>query len=360
MNSDTSKIVTVDGKIDPEQLGPTLAHEHVFINQVMSWWEPLSKPREQRLANEPVSLENLGYIRNNPLKNKDNMRLDSSETAVNELTKYYRAGGSAIVDLTPTGIGSDPEEVRRIGRETGLDIIHGTAYYTRAAHPNYVTEMKLDEIRATFVDDVKNGIADTKVRAGIIGEIGLSGSIHDQEEKVLRAGAQAAVETGAPLNIHPPLFGPQQTPKGALMALDIIEEEGLPLDRVIVSHMDQDHSAMQNLDDHKRIVERGAYLEFDQWDAWSGYLSQKDKEYPSDATRVDSLIALINNGYLDKLLVGHDVCTKMQLCSCGGKGYVYIHDIVLPWLRSRGVTEEQLESIMIKNPRDVLTFASGE
>ena len=356
MNEDTGSIVTVDGRIAPEDLGVTLAHEHIFIDQVTSWFEPLTKPREQRLAEEPVTLENLSYVRTNPLQNKDNMMLDSTETALDELSAFARAGGGAVVDLTPTGIGADPEEVRRIGRGTGLDVVHGTAYYTYAAHPDYVADMSLEEIADTFVDEVRNGIAGTDVRAGMVGEVGLSGSIHEQEERVLRAGARAALRTGASLNIHPPLFGPQPTPEGALAGLDIVEEEGLPLNRVVMSHMDQDHAAMANLDDHRRIADRGAYLEFDQWHAWSGYLAQKDKAYPSDATRVDALVELIDDGYLEQLLIGHDVCTKMQLETYGGKGYVYYHDVIVPWLRSRGVTPGELDEIMIENPRRVLTF----
>ena len=355
-----NKIVTTEGAVEPEEIGATLAHEHLFIDQVTSWFEPLEKPREQRRAEQPVTIKNLGYVRTNPLKNKDNMRLDSVETAIEEISKFHHAGGDTVVDLTPKGIGSDPEYVRRIGRAANVDIVHGTAFYTQATHPDRVETASHDDLVTEFVDDVRNGIDDTDVRAGMIGEIGLSGSIHEQEEKVLRASARAALRTGAPLNIHPPLFGPDQTPVGALRALDVLEEEGLPLDRVIVSHMDQDHAAMQDLDNHGRIADRGAYIEFDQWHAWTGYLDSQDKAYPSDPKRVDVAIELIDSGYLDQLLFGHDVCTKMQLTKYGGKGYVYLHDVVLPWLSARGVSRAQLERIMVKNPREALTFAAPE
>jgi phosphotriesterase-related protein len=353
-----NRILTAEGPIEPAELGATLAHEHVFIDQVTSWFDPLDRPREQRLAEEPVTIGNLGYVRTNPLKNKDNMRLDSAATAIDELSKYQHAGGEAVVDLTPKGIGADPEHVRRVGRAADLDVIHGTAFYTRTTHPDRVETANREEITSEFVDDVHNGIASTDVRAGIIGEIGLSGSIYTQEEKVLRAGARAALQTGAPLNIHPPLFGPDPTPVGALRALDILEEEGLPLKRVVVSHMDQDHAAMQDLDDHREIADRGAYVEFDQWHAWTGYLDGKGKAYPSDATRVDAVVDLVESGYLDRVLFGHDVCTKMQLTTYGGKGYVYLHDVVLPWLRSRGLSQDQCRSIMIENPWAALAFAA--
>lgn len=360
MSADTGSVVTVRGRIEPDELGATTAHEHVFIDMVAGWFERPSSPEERRLAREPVALENLGYIRRNPLKNKDNMRLESTEEAVDELAAYYRAGGDTVVDVTPKNVGADPDRVRRIARATGLQFVHGTAYYTRPSHTDHVDDATVDELEAEFVSDVRDGIGETDVRAGQIGEIGLSRTIHDQEEKVLRAGARAAERTGASLNVHPPLFGPAPSPEAALDALDIVESEGLDPDRVVVSHMDQDHAAMQDLTDHERIAERGAYLEFDEWDAWDMYMPEKDHAYPSDATRVDAVVGLVESGHGDRLLLGHDVCTKMQLTKYGGKGYAYIHDHVLPWLRARGLTDDDVEMLLRTNPKRVLTFADGE
>jgi phosphotriesterase-related protein len=360
MSTDSGTVVTVDGRIDPADLGTTMTHEHVFLDMVSGWFEKPTRPEEQRLAREPITLENLGYVRTNPLKNKDNMRLESTDEAIEELEAYVRAGGDTVVDVTPKNVGADPVRVRRIARATGLQFVHGTAYYTRPSHGSHVDESTVEELEAEFVSDVREGIAETDVRAGQIGEIGLSGTIHEQEEKVLRAGARAARRTGASLNIHPPLFGPEPSPRAALGALDVVEAEGLPLGRVVVSHMDQDHAAMQDLSDHARIAERGAYVEFDEWDAWDMYMAEKDHAYPSDATRVDAAVDLVERGHGDRLLFSHDVCTKMQLTAYGGKGYAHVHHNVLPWLRSRGVDREDLETILVENPKRVLTFVDGE
>jgi phosphotriesterase-related protein len=360
MSADTGKVVTVRGPIDPGELGMTMTHEHVFLDMVTGWFTKPATPEAQRLSREPVTLENLEYIRTNPLKNKDNMRLESTPEAIEELEQYARAGGKTIVDVTPKSAGADPERVRRIARATGVQFVHGTAYYTRPSHSDHVDESTVDELEEEFVSDVQSGISDTDVRAGQIGEIGLSGTIHPEEEKVLRAGANAAQRTGASLNIHPPLFGPEPSPVAALEALDVIESEGLPLDRVVVSHMDQDHDAMQDLSDHEEIAERGAYLEFDEWDAWDMYMADDEHAYPSDATRVDAVVELVESGYADRLLFSHDVCTKMQLTKYGGKGYAYIPDHVLPWLRDRGVSEEAIGMIVEENPKTILSFVDGE
>lgn len=350
-------VLTVEGPIDPGDLGATTTHEHVYIDMATGWFEQPDTAEDRRLAREPVVLERLGHVRRFPLRNVDNMRLESTEEAIEELRPYRRAGGDAVVDVTPKGVGADPERVRRVARATGLTFVHGTAYYTRPAHPEHVDRSTVEELTAEFVADAQQGIGDTDVPAGQIGEIGLSGTIHEQEEKVLRAGARAARRTGLSLNIHPPLFGPEPSPRAALGALDIIEEAGLPLNRVVVSHMDQDHHAMQDLADHERIAERGAYLEFDEWDAWDMYMPEQDHAYPSDATRVDATVDLVEAGYGDRLLFGHDVCTKMQLTRYGGKGYAYLQEHVHPWLRSRGLSAETLRRIAVDNPERVLTVA---
>ncbi len=348
-------VLTVEGPIAPEQLGTTTTHEHVFMDMATGWFEQPDTAEARRLAREPLSMELLGYVRRFPLRNRDNMRLESSEQAIEELRPFHRAGGNAVVDVTPKNVGSDPKGVHRVARATGLTVVHGTAYYTRPAHPEHVDRSTVEELADEFVADAEAGIADTDVPAGQIGEIGLSGTIHEQEEKVLRAGARAARRTGLSLNVHPPLFGPEPSPRAALGALDVIEAEGLSMDRVVVSHMDQDHLAMQDLADHRRIAERGAYLEFDEWDAWDMYMPEKDHAYPSDATRVDAVLDLLEAGHGDRLLFGHDICTKMQLTRYGGKGYAYLPEHVLPWLRSRGVSGDTLERITVENPRRVLT-----
>ena len=360
MPSDAGSIITVMGAVEPSELGLTMAHEHVFLDMVRGWFDEPERPQERRLAEEPMSLELLGYIRENPLANKDNMRLESMDDAMEELRKYRMAGGDAIVDVTPKNVGADPERVRKIARATGVRFVHGTAYYTRVSHPDHVDQSTGEELEAEFVSDVRDGIDETDVRAGQIGEIGLSGTIHEQEEKVLRAGARAARRTGASLNIHPPLFGPEPSPRAALAALDIVESEGLDPHRVVVSHMDQDHRATQELSDHVELAERGAYLEFDEWDAWDMYMPDKDHAYPSDATRVDAVVELLDRGYGSRLLLGHDVCTKMQLTKYGGKGYAYIPEHVIPWLRASGVSEEETEQLLYENPRRALTFAEPE
>jgi phosphotriesterase-related protein len=367
MSNDTGSVVTVEGTIPPEDLGLTLPHEHIFIDLVEAWFDMPSSAHERSLAREEVSLDNLWYIRRNPLDNRHNGRLESVEEAIDELSQYYRAGGASVVDVTPKNTGDDPKRVRSVARATGLTIVHGTAYYTRPAHPAHVDESSLEDLTEEFVSDVREGIDDTDVRAGLVGEIGLSDRIHDQEEKVLRAGARAAVRTGAPLNVHPPGRTPEShqngtypTSRWALDILDIVGEEGLAPDRVVFSHMDRSRLELEpeSLDYQREVADRGAYLEYDLWGT-ELFMEKYDNGWPSDPERMKAVLELIDDGYEDRLLFSHDVCMKIQRREYGGFGYSHLPENILPTLERRGVSKDTLDQITVENPQTILTFESS-
>lgn len=359
MTPDAGSVVTVEGRIDPSELGVTLPHEHMFAD-ASNWFNSPESAYERRLAEEPVSLENRWYVQHNLYSNADNMRLNSYEEALEEITRFQRAGGDAVVDLTPKNLGRDPRRVRSIARETGLTFVHGTGYYVRTAHPDYLDRMPGEEIEAEFVSDVREGIGDTDVRAGIVGELGASGRIHDVEEKVIRAGARAAAKTGAPLNIHTPGRTPYSQKdrtyppsRWALDLLDICEEEGLAPDRIVMSHLDR--TFYEDLDYQRAVADRGAYVEYDLW-GLEAYIHEYDDGLPSDVRRCEWVAELVDDGYAERLLFSQDVWGKIQRVKYGGYGYAHLLENVESMLRAQGVSREAFERITVRNPREVLTF----
>lgn len=363
MTNDTGSVVTVDGPIPPADLGVTLSHEHTFANWVEAWYTPPETAHDQRIAEQPISIDSLGYVRRNPMQHRDNLRLDSVEEAIDELARYLRAGGESYVDVTPKNVGCDPERVRGIARQLGLNVVHGTGYYTQAAHPPDVTEATIEELEEEFVSDVRDGIGETDVRAGIIGEIGLSDRIYGDEEKVLRGAARAARRTGAALTIHPPgrsRYSQRErtypTSRWGLEVLDMVREEGLAPDRVIMDHMDR--TIYEDLTYQKQLADQGVYLEYDIWGLES-YLAEHEDSYPQDSWRTRAVLELIEEGYLENLLFSHDVYLKIQRVAHGGYGYAHLLENVVPMLEARGVTDDQLETIFVENTRRVLTFAEG-
>jgi len=358
---DTGTAVTVEGPVDPETLGITLPHEHVFSSWGPEKFDDPESAYERKLAREPISLENLWYVRRNPTQHRENLRLESMEDAIEEVAQFHRAGGDTIVDVTPKGASADPERVRGVGRESGVTFVHGTAFYTRESHPERVAHRDTDELTEEFVSDVTDGIGGSSVRAGIIGEIGTSGEIHEREEKVLRAGARASLETGAPVSVHPPSDRDPEWPpsRRALQVLDILEEEGLPLDRVVICHMDQSKWLGGSMEYQRTVLDRGAYVEFDLF-GHELYFEDGEDAQPSDVDRAGYVAELVKDGYTDQLLLSQDIFLKYLLRRYGGHGYAHVLTNVLPMFDGAGVPEEAVENLLTSNPQRMLTFAKPE
>jgi len=302
-------------------------------------------------------------------ESRDNWRLDDPDLAVEEVNRYRNAGGKTFIDVTTMSevIGRDPRLMQDIARETGLNIIAGTGHYVRHAIPTRVDNQTDEDIATEMISDIEEGMDDTDIRAGIIGEIGLSTDkknrgdtpawMHDQEERVLRAGARAARRTGASISIHPPGERDPEFPPSERTheVLDVCEDEGLPPARVVMGHMDQSRWVDDGLDAQRELADRGALLEYDLFDHAKYMLDAKDGQ-PSDWDRIDDAIALVEDGYGKNLLFSHDIYFKHWWTKYGGNGWTHILDTVLPVLQDRGVSEEIVSQIMVENPKQVLTF----
>lgn len=171
---DKGTIQTVLGSIKVDDLGIVLPHEHFFIDQTMWFIEP-SEPEDKEMARQPISLENLWWVRSHKSSSLDNLRLMSidEETAINEAMRFKKAGGNTIVELTPNNVGRNPQRLVRVAQATGLNMIMGTAYYVESS---YHPEMKMnsrtvEDIADEFVRDIVEGVGEGGVRAGIIGEL---------------------------------------------------------------------------------------------------------------------------------------------------------------------------------------------
>jgi len=226
----TGKVQTVLGIINADDLGVTLPHEHLLVNVSTNFVEP-TEASEKRLAHEPVSLENLSWVKLHRLNHLDTRLLMDEKLAIKEALLYKGAGGDTIVDLTSISLARDPLGLARIARATGLNVIMGAGYYTEASHSPELATKTEEEITEEIVRDIMVGVGDTGVRAGIIGEIGCSTPLEDSERKVLRASAVAQRRTGAALNIHPSF-----SEDLVLEIIKILGDTGADLSRTAISH----------------------------------------------------------------------------------------------------------------------------
>jgi predicted metal-dependent phosphotriesterase family hydrolase len=314
--SAAGRVQTVLGPIDPAELGWVLPHEHTAIAlwQIPSRWDYWELRRD-----EPLIVEELGA--------------------------FKAAGGGTVVDLTLDGVGREPEWLAGLARATGLHLVMGSGWYRGAHYPveALIDRRSVGALADLIVRDATIGVGDTGIRAGIIGEIGTDKPwLSAQEERVHRAAAQAARRTGLAITTHA-----VQSTVG-LAQLDVFEAEGADLSRVVIGHADSNPS----LDYHRAIVERGATVEFD----FLG-MSFTPLERHGEARIVDNLRELLAAGHVERILLSQDVCHDSQLRRYGGNGYTYLADSFLPRLRAAGVSDAEIRTMTVDNPRRLLTIA---
>ncbi len=342
-------IQTVLGPIAPERLGVTLTHEHLLVDLTVAD-SPAQSAGARNFYEKPVSIETLGRIRHYGVPNADNGRLFDVDTAIKEVDLYKQYGGDSLVDATSVGIARDPLGLARISRATGVNVVMGASYYVAAAHPADMDSRTEAQITQEILQDVTVGADGTDVKAGVIGEIGCSWPLHDNERKVLRASARAQRLTGAPLLIHP---GRDET--APLGIIEVLGEAGADLDRTIMGHLDRTVFRRETL---QSIAQAGCYMEWDLFGREESYYpANQNIDMPSDARRMDDIAWVVSEGYGPKVVVAHDICHKHRLETYGGHGYYYILDNIAPRMRKRGFTQEAVQDILTNNPRRILTFA---
>jgi len=343
-----AKCKTVLGSIAPQELGVALCHEHLLVDLSAMFKEP-EEATARAMAHAPVTMDMLWWLRSwRP--NLDNKKLSDEQLTINEVLRYKAAGGNSIVELTSVNIGRDPVALAHISRATGLNVIMGSGYYVDASWSSEMKTRTEEEITEEIVKDLTEGVGTTGIKSGIIGEIGCSWPLTDNEIKSLRAAARAQQHTGAPLNIHP---GHHE--EAAMEILHIIDSVGGDISRTAISHVDR---TVRQPDNRIALARTGCYLEYDLF-GHEGYYPPEKRiiDLPNDHYRLNEIAQLIDAGYLNHIVISQDVCNKDQLCTYGGWGYEHILRDVVPVMRLKQFSEEIIHTILVENPRRLLTFA---
>ena len=341
-------VQTVLGPILPSELGSTTTHEHLYVD-FSFMYRPAQDSPSPELADAPITLENLGWIRRNYYSNRSNLKLMDLVTTVEEVRKFSEVGGGAIVDATTTGIGRNPNALAQISRESGVHIIMGAGFYVEAAHPKDMDERTMEDLAREIIGDIDEGVEGSGVRAGIIGEIGCTWPLAPNERKSLSAAAIAQRETGAAITIHP-----GRHPDAPLEILELLANGGADLSRVIMGHLDRtvfDFQALQG------IAASGCFLEWDLFGNEGSYYPLAEIDMPSDAQRLGFIRRIADAGYSDKIVIGQDIFTKHRLLKYGGHGYGHILENIVPKMRRKGFSEDAIRAITVDNPARILAFA---
>ena len=336
-------IDTVLGPIDPGALGPTTMHEHLLINAVDALDDP-----DTETIDRPITIEQIGDLRWNAVSNKFNLSLDDPEITVAELRRFHAAGGRGIVDVTPVGIGRRVAELPAISERSGVHIMVGCGFYRGPSHPEWIGRQSADDVAAYLIDELENGLDGTGIRPAIIGEIGTTDPVTDDEFKVLHGSAIAADRTGAAISVH-------LDPQGQYQARRILAwlvNHGADPTRVVFGHSDE----ILDLDNHRGLMDSGATVEYDLFGTEFYYPGRGN--YATDYERMQAIALLVSEGYSDRLVLAGDVHLKMMLTAYGGMGYAHVMGRIVPFLREEfGVGSGELRRMLVENPARLLDRA---
>lgn len=307
-------VQTVLGPIDASTLGATLSHEHVLVgmgedNYHYPW-----------MFDWPATRAN----------------------AIRELTEAKAGGIDTIIDLTTPDLGRDVEFVRDVSRESGMNVVAATGIWRDV--PRSFWARDLDAIADIFVREIQVGIGNTAIKAGCIKVANDMGGVTPEGERILRGAARASNRTGCPISTHH--WAPEQV---GTRQVQIFREEGAPMDRIAIGHS----ADTTDVDYLVTLLEAGVFLSMDRYPGAPGR--------PNWEERNATVKALIDRGWTDRLMLGHDYAPAPvirgaeQLPPDGPTRYTFVTNKAVPALIKDGVTEEQIDTMMRAVPRRFLT-----
>jgi phosphotriesterase-related protein len=317
-----AQVNTVKGAIDASLLGATLMHEHIFVltpeinqNYPESWGDEESRVFQ----------------------------------AVGQLRKLKSQGIDSIVDLTVVGLGRCLPRIQRIAAQIDLNILVATGLYTCRDLPMYL-ELRKPRARfhssevlvEMFLKDIREGIGGTGVKAAILKCATDRPGVTPGVERVLRAVAKSHRATGVPISTHT-----HAQSRSGLEQQRIFEEEGVDLSRVVIGHCG-DTTDFAYLE---KLMEKGSYIGMDRFGI--------DAMLPFES-RVDTVAGLCRQGYAGKMVLSQDAACysdwfpeEALLSKAPRSSFFHIQDDVVPALKGRGVTDDQIHTMLVKNPRRI-------
>ncbi|XOV86604.1 MAG: phosphotriesterase [Pseudomonadota bacterium] len=309
------QINTVTGPIKPEDLGFTLMHEHVMVSAS-------------------------GLIDHYP----DLLGEDREARAIEALKKAKAEGIDTIVDATTFDLGRKPQLLAHVAAESGVNIINTTGWWLDV--PRFLIGVSPNQMAREFIRDVEEGFRGTDIKAGILKCAADFESVTPPLEVMARAVARAHRETGLPIMVHS-----YPTGQVARRQIEIFREEGVDLTRVKIDHSN-DTTDVEYL---KWILDQGCYLGLDRYPG----------RLVSPHMRTVTLKTLIDQGYGDRLCPSHDcICLAVvkerpdgtmpeehEFARHNHHQYLYIHREVIPDLKEMGVSDAQIKTLFVDNPR---------
>lgn len=319
--TETRYVETVRGPVAPESLGVTLPHEHLFADLRTPLW-----PVEQQLLDVYLTIHQL-----------------EEEPIHEELRDIYAEGVRTLVDCTTETMGRRADALKRASEVTGVNVVCATGIYINDFHPRNIETASVDELAEVMIRELEQGIGETGIRPGVIKLASSTSPLRDGEMKAFQAGGKAAAATGTPITTHSSrgacLSGPGTM---GLEQLDVFEAAGVDPSHVIIGH--NDHNTQ--LDHHLDLARRGAFIQIDHLGA---------VHFCPEERRAQAVADLFERGHGDKVLLSHDIARVTDYRANGGRGRGYLMREFVPLLRTFGLSEKELNQVLVENPARALT-----
>ena len=297
-------IRTVLGDIGKDELGFTLAHEHLILD--LDW----------------VRKDGVSFI-------------DDVNEVIPEIEMAQKQGIEAVFEVSTIDMKRDVKKLKEISERTGLKIVCSTGFYLSEYHPDWLTDATAEEIAEVYIKELTEGIDATGIRAGLIAEIASSPKgFVGQEKKILEAAAIASVKTGFAVSTH---TGKQ----AAIETIETLIRGGVEPDKIILGHQDliDDH------DYHLTLLQRGVNIAFD---------TCGKTAYQSDESRALNALKLVKAGYEDHLVLSNDISRHTYFTTFGSKGYLSVMGSVVPLMREYGIGEDVITKFLKDNPARIV------
>ena len=341
-----SEIVTVCGTMGASNCGMILSHEHMFIDL-----------RNQALPEAKgyrISVQDRAELLKNPYCMTDNLILDDINLASQEADLLIKNGCRTVVDCTLDDIGRNPLLLKQLSEKTGLNIVMGCGWYTGDTHTRDFVSKSVDVLSAELIAEIRNGVGNTGIRPGVIGEIGTSKEISPAEWRAVEASAIAQKETGLALHVHIYPWSSNGT-----AVVQRLTDLNVSPERIVICHSDvrPDWRYIRNL------LESGVFVQLDNFgkEFTPGKRNFSDGNFATDEERARLAAKIIQEGFGNQLLLTNDICLKCMTSQYGGEGYSHIFKNIIPMISECGVSLEYLhETIMKKNPLRMLIGSNQE
>ena len=322
-----TSVLTFRGPIGPDELGVTLIHEHIFVRNPEL---ELNLPDPEWNACEAV------------------------ETAVRGLSELHDLGVRTVVDLTVPGLGRDVRLVREVADRVQVNLVAATGWYTPNVLPVYFAFHGPgrpidgpDRLVELFVRDITQGIAGTSVRAGMLKVMTDAAGITPDVARVMEAAAIAHQETGVSITTHS-----HPASRNGLQQQEFLVERGVLPERIIIGHSGDS----EDLDYLRSLMDNGSTIGMDRFGM--------EHVLPDDR-RVRTVLALLELGYADRMVLSHDAAFYSHVTSPSWRSVAAprwrmdtISRHILPLLRDGGVSRDEVEQMLVRNPRRLLAVAA--